>query len=77
MITWHSLYLPIPQTFRFCPRCLSPLEPGKACLLCHLVSINTILAATRKPVGIPTRKDTAPCPASRYTAPSPSPQPSS
>ena len=49
--------IPIPQTFRFCPRCLSPLDPCKPCLVCHLVSINCILSATRKPVGIPTRKD--------------------
>ena len=49
--------IPIPQTFRFCPVCLSALEPGKACLLCHLVSINAILSVTRKPVGIPTREE--------------------
>ena len=48
---------PILQTFRFCPRCLSALDPGKGCLLCHLISINSILSCSRKPVGIPTRKD--------------------
>ena len=48
---------PIPQTFRFCPRCLTALDPGKPCLICHLVSINCILSATRSTVEIPTRKD--------------------
>jgi hypothetical protein len=41
---------------RFCPVCLSLLDPGKPCLVCKLVSINTILAAGRK-VGTPTRKE--------------------